>query len=172
MNTHFDELGRGPTLARQVWVAYIKMAISIAKVAKGKFFTQETLRQLRTPLALPTIQHTPITTLTNVCNTSPNPPPIYLAPFLTPGPHSRHASLSKTPYSKPCTNHCSSTPPHHFTLFHIFLRCHNTSRSKSPHQLFPFFYPAVAPLPYDKISAHLHCLHVQKKALPLPPGLA
>jgi hypothetical protein len=60
MNTNFDELGHEPTLARQVWVAFMEMAISIAKVAKGHFCTQETLHQLRTPLALPTIQHTPI----------------------------------------------------------------------------------------------------------------
>jgi hypothetical protein len=33
----FDQLGRGPTLARQVWVANMEIAISIAKVARGKF---------------------------------------------------------------------------------------------------------------------------------------
>jgi hypothetical protein len=44
MNTNFDVLGRGPTLASQVWVAYMEMAISIAKVAKGILCTQETLR--------------------------------------------------------------------------------------------------------------------------------
>ncbi len=171
MNTNSDELGCGPTLAHQVWVSYMEMAISVAKVAKGNFCTQETLRQLRTPLSLPNIQHTPITALTNICHTSPNPPSIYHAPFLSSGAHSRHASLSKTPYSKPCTNHRSSTPPHHSTLFPIFLRQRNTSSSNSPHQLF-HFYPEVAPRPYDKISAHLHRLHVQKKSSPLPPGLA
>ncbi len=101
-------------------------------------------------------------TLTNVCNTSPNPPPIYHVLFLTPGADARHASLSKTPYSKPRTNHRSSTPPHHPTLFPIFLRHHNTLRSKSPHQFFLLFHPAVTPQPYDKLSAHLHCLHAQK----------
>jgi hypothetical protein len=55
MNTYFNELRHRPTLAHQVWVAYMEMAINFAKVAKGNFCTQETLRQLHTPLALPTI---------------------------------------------------------------------------------------------------------------------
>ncbi len=173
MNTNFNKLGCGPTLAHQVWVAYMEMAISIAKVAKGNFCTQETLQKLQTPLTIPTFQHTPIMTLTNVCNTSPNPPPpFHHALFVTPEAHARRTSSSKTPYSKSCTNHRSLTPPHHPTLFPIFLRHHNTSRSKSPHQYIPLFYPAVAPQPYDKISAHLHRLHIWKKALPLPLGLA
>ncbi len=163
MNTSFNKLEGRPTLARQVWVAYMEMAISIAKVAKGNSWTQETLWQLRNPLALSMIQHTPITTITNVLKTSPTPQPIYHAPVVTPGAHACHASSSKTTYSKSQTNHLSLTSPHHPTLFPIFLRHHNTSKSESPHQFFPLFYPAVAPQPYDKISAHLHCLHVHKK---------
>jgi hypothetical protein len=99
MKKNFNNLGRGPTLACQVWVAYMEMAISIAKVAKGNFCTQETLRQLHTPLPLPRIQHIPITTLINVPNTSPNPPPIYRVPVITPRAHACYASSSKTPYS-------------------------------------------------------------------------
>ncbi len=57
LSTNFDELGRGPTLACQVWVANIEMAISVAKVAKGNFCTHETLRQLRIPLAFPPTNH-------------------------------------------------------------------------------------------------------------------
>jgi hypothetical protein len=55
MNTNFNILGCGPTIARQVWVANMEMAISIAKVAKGNFCTQETLQLMFTPLTLPTI---------------------------------------------------------------------------------------------------------------------
>jgi hypothetical protein len=169
-NTNFNKLGHGPTLACQVWVVYMEMAISVAKVAKGNFCTQETLRQLRPPLAIPIIQHTPpITTLTNVHNTSPNPPQIYHEPVITLGAHARHASSSKTPYSKPCTNHRSSTPPHHPTLFPIFLRCHNTSKSKSPHQFFPLFYPAVAPQPYDKLYSPPLPTH-PKESIDAPSG--
>jgi hypothetical protein len=172
MNTDCNELGQGPTLACQVWIAYIEIAICVAKVAKENFCTQKTLWQLRTPLAPPTIHHTPITTLINVCNTSLNLPPIYHVPVITPRAHAYHASSSKTLYSKPCTNHRSSAPPHHPTLFPIFLRHTKTSKSESPHQFFPLLYPAVALQPYDKISAHLHCLHIRKKASPLHLGLA
>jgi hypothetical protein len=145
INTNFNTLGCGPTIACQVWVANMEMAISIAKVANGNFCMQETLRQLRTPLTLPTIQHTPITTSINVCNTSPNPPPIYHVPIVTPRTCTCHMSPTKTLYSKPCTNHRSLTPLHHLALFPIFLRWNNTSKTKSPHQFFPLFYPAVAP---------------------------
>ncbi len=133
---------------------------------------QETLRQLRTPLTLPTIQHTPIKTTINVRNTSPNPPPIYHVPIITPRTCACHAGSTKTLYSKSHTNHHSSTPPHHLTLFPIFLRGNNTSKTKSPHQFFLLFYLAVALRPYDKICAHLYRLHVQKKASLLHPGLA
>jgi hypothetical protein len=167
MNTNFNSLGCRPTIACQVWVANMEMAISVAKVAKGNFCMQETLRQLRTPLTLPLIQHTPITTPINVCNTSLNPPPIYHALIITPRTCACHASSSKTPYSKPCTNHCLLTPPHHPTLFLIFLRRNNTLKTKSPHHFIPLFYQEVAPRPYDKICSHLHRLHIRKKALPL-----
>ncbi len=76
INTNFNTIGCRPTIARQVWVANMEMAISVAMVAKGNFCMQETLRQLRTALTLPTIQHTTITTTDNVCNISPNSPPI------------------------------------------------------------------------------------------------
>ncbi len=130
MNTNFNELRCGPALARQVWVAYMEMAIIIAKIAKSNFCTQETLWQLHTPTLLPTIQHTPITTLINVCNTSPNPLPICHAPVVTTGAHACHTHSSKTPHSKSRTNHRSSAPPQHSTLFPIFLRGHNKSKSK------------------------------------------
>jgi hypothetical protein len=35
--TNFEVLGSGPTLARQVWVANVEMAISVARVAKANF---------------------------------------------------------------------------------------------------------------------------------------
>ncbi len=92
----------------QVWVANMEIAISVAKIAKGNFCMQETLRQLRTPLSLPTIHYPPITTTINVRNTSPNPPQIYYATIVIPRTCACHASSTKTPYSKPCTNHCSS----------------------------------------------------------------
>jgi hypothetical protein len=50
MEVDFAELGSGITIARQVWVANVEMAISVAKVAPDNFCTQESLRLLRTPL--------------------------------------------------------------------------------------------------------------------------
>ncbi len=168
MSTNFDELGHGPTLARQVWVANMEMAISAAKVGKGRFCTHETLQQLRTPLALPPTQPSPPVPLSNVSPCSP--PHHYQTPFTTPGSHARHPWLSKAPYSQPHTTPHQSTPSHYPTLFPIFLRCDNTSRNNSPH-FFQIFYPANAPQQYDKIRAHLHHLHVQKKVTSIPPGL-
>jgi hypothetical protein len=43
MDVDFMKLGSGTTIARQVWVANVEMAISVAKVVHGNFCTQETL---------------------------------------------------------------------------------------------------------------------------------
>jgi hypothetical protein len=168
MSTNFNELGRRPTLACQVWVANMEMAISTAKVAKGRFCTHETLQQLCTPSALPPTQPSPPVTLSNVSIHSP--PHHYQTPFTTPGSHARHPQLSKTPYAQPHTTPHPLTQYHHPTLFPIFLRCHNTSRNNSP-CFFQIFYPANAPQPYDKTRTHLHRLHIQKKVTSIPPGL-
>jgi hypothetical protein len=50
MEVDFIKLGSGTTIARQVWIANVEMAISVAKVARGNFCTQETLLLLRTPV--------------------------------------------------------------------------------------------------------------------------
>ena len=49
MDVDFVELGSGPTIVRQVWVANVEMAISVAKVARGNFCTQDNLRLLHMP---------------------------------------------------------------------------------------------------------------------------
>jgi hypothetical protein len=71
MSTNFDELGHGPTLAHHVWVANMEVAISAAKVAKGRFCIHETFQQLRTPLTLPPTQPSPPVTLSDVSIHSP-----------------------------------------------------------------------------------------------------
>jgi hypothetical protein len=142
MSTNFDDLGRGPTIARQVRVANMEMVISIAKVAKGNFCTQDTLQQLCIPIALPSNQQSPPVPIS--CITTCTPPQQYHLPFITPRSNARHIWLSKTLYSRPHTTHHSSTPSHHPTLFPIFLRCHKTSRRESP-CFFPIFYPTNAP---------------------------
>jgi hypothetical protein len=49
LDVDFVELGSGATIVRQVWVANMEMAISVAKVARGNFCTQENLRLLHMP---------------------------------------------------------------------------------------------------------------------------
>ena len=57
--TNFVELGSGPILAHQVWVANMEMAISGARIAKGNFCTQDTLQQLNIPIIFPSNQTKP-----------------------------------------------------------------------------------------------------------------
>jgi hypothetical protein len=60
--------------------------------------------------------------------------------------------------------HSSAHTHHHsLSLTSPWRKC--TSMSKTPHQFFPLFYPAVALCPYDKITAHLNCLHVCNKTV-------
>jgi len=44
MDVDFVNLGSGPTIVQQVWVANVEMAISVAKVARGNFCTQDNLQ--------------------------------------------------------------------------------------------------------------------------------
>ena len=50
MEVDFAKLGSGTTIARQVWVANVEMAISVARVARDNACTQETLLLLHKPL--------------------------------------------------------------------------------------------------------------------------
>ena len=169
MLTNFEVLGSGPTLARQVWVANMKMAISIARVAKANFCLQDTLCQLNIPSVIPKTQPNP-TVPTTRSNTQS---PLHATHFqpATPGSHRRHNCLSRSTYSRHDTSHRSSTPPHHPTLFPIFLCCKKIPRHKTP-GLYSIFYPTDALRPDDKISAHLHHLHTRKKDVLVSPGLA
>jgi hypothetical protein len=169
MLTNFEELGKGPTLARQVWVANMEMAISVARVAQANFCTQDTLRQLNIPVIIPQIQpHSPVSTTRAITRS-----PLHNThlPPATPGSHRRHNCLNRSLYSCPHTSHQFSTPSRHPTLFPILLRGKNIPQHRTP-RLYSIFYPADALRPYDKISAHLHRLHTQKKGIPVSPGLA
>jgi hypothetical protein len=169
MLTNFEVLGRGPTLARQVWVANMEMAISVARVAKANFCSQDTLRQLNIPSVIPKTQPHP--TVPSTRSNTWSPLHATHLPPATPGSHRRHNRLNRSPYSRHDTSHRSSTPPHHLTLFPIFLRCKKIPRHRTP-RLYSIFYPADALRPDDKISAHLHRLHTRKKDVLVSPGLA
>jgi hypothetical protein len=49
MDVDFVQLGSGPTITCQVWVANVEMAISIARVALGNFCSPEVIKVLHTP---------------------------------------------------------------------------------------------------------------------------
>jgi hypothetical protein len=141
LSTNFEVLGSSPTLARQVWVANMEMAISVARVAKANFCSQDTLRQLNIPSVIPKTQPHPTvpSTRSNIRS------PLYTTqlPPTTPGSHRRHNCLNQLPYSRHDASHRSSTPPRHPTLFPIFLRYKKIPRHRSPN-LHSIFYPADA----------------------------
>ncbi len=84
MKIDFAKLGCGLTIARLVWVANKEMAISIAKVTKGNFCTQESLCLLRIQIALHVIQKCSPTPSANVSPTENSTPFNFLSPLLTP----------------------------------------------------------------------------------------
>jgi hypothetical protein len=123
----FVELGHGPTLACQMWVANTEMAISVFKVARGNFCTQESLCMLQTPLETPTIQSLPpmqndITSPMNISRQIKLHPTLFTASYQ--GPTIR---LIWTPYTNHC-NHLSSPP---FTFPHLPTMQTNTNEQDS-----------------------------------------
>ncbi len=143
----------------------MEMAISMAKVTRGNFCPQESLRLLLTPHTTPATQTLQIQPPTKVCLTIESLPKMHLI-FSTPCSHPRKAQLSATPYAKSCNLHWPSTHTHPRFLPTINLRWRHTPMTKVSQQLFPIFRPSVTPQPYDKIMAHLHHLHNQKKVVP------
>ncbi len=112
MRINFNVLGSGPALARQVWVTNMEMAISVAKVARENFCTQESIRLLSTPHSIPTTIILSSIPTTNA-RTSNNPAITSLHPnFVTPGSQSRKFCLTRSPYSKNQPHHQPSTNNH------------------------------------------------------------
>jgi hypothetical protein len=74
MKIDFAELGHGPTIARQVWVANMEKAISVAKVAKANFCTQESIGLLCTKIVLSVLQKCSLTPPANVSPTNDSSP--------------------------------------------------------------------------------------------------
>ncbi len=158
----FDQLGQGPALACQVWVANMEMAISIAKIAWEKFCTHKSLRLLSTPQTVSITQTLPLLPSMKVCSTDESPPKIHPM-FSTPCFHARKDRLSMTPCTKSHNHHWPSIHRHLLFLPATNLGCKRTPMTKVSWQLFSMFCPSVAPWPYDKIMAHHHRLHIQKK---------
>ena len=166
MNVDFAKLGSGTTIAWQVWVANVEMAISVAKVARENFCTQETLLLLQTPL-LKTSSH-----LRNkeVCFHTPSMhigTPTLLR-FTTPCHSACYSRFSKSPY-------CYSQhhpPPFPLSKQQSLLPVHihqpRDAMNKTLRQVFPMATPTTDLRPYDKIRAHLHRLHNRKKSINQP----
>ena len=164
MDVDFVKLGSGTTIAWQVWVANVELAISVAKVAHDNFFTQETLLLLRTPLLKTSSHlrnkevlfhtpsmHTGTTTLKQPRNT-------------TPCHSARYSHLSKSPY---CYSRIHRPPfplSKQQSLLPVRIRQSRDAINTTLRQVFLTATPTTDLRPYDKICAHLHRLHNRIKA--------
>ncbi len=157
------KLGSGTTIARQVWVANVKIAISITKVVCGNFCTQETLQLLHTPALKPS-SHLPYRQ-TLIC-----PPPKQTGPTtlkqsgaMIQRNSACFACLSKALYYYSCTHR--STPPLSEQTSHLpaLLRQPHNVMNKTQRQAQLTATHNTDLQPYDKMCAHLHRLHTRMK---------
>jgi hypothetical protein len=165
MDVGFIKLGSGTTIAHQVWVANVEMAISLAKVARGNFCTQETLLLLRIPL-LKTSSHLrnkevpPQTPSKHTGTTTLKQPRT-----MTPRHSARSARLPKSPYFFSRTHR--PTPPlsKQTSLLPALIHQPRNAMNKTPWQVVPMSTPTTDLRPYDKVCVHLNRLHTRIKAL-------
>ncbi len=157
------KLGSGTTIACQVWVANVKMAISVTKVVCGNFCMQETLRLLHTP-PLKSSSHLPYR------QTPIFPPPKQTGPTtlkqsgaMIQRNSACFARLSKAPYYYSCTHR--STPPLSEQTSHLPMLIHQPRnvRNKTQWQAQLTATHNTDLQPYDKICGHLHRLHTRMK---------
>jgi hypothetical protein len=142
----------------------MEMAISVFKVARGNFCTQESLCMLQTPLETPDIQPLPpiqndITSPTNILRQIKLHPTLFTASY-----QGHTVQLPWTPYTKHCNHNHSSSCPHRLSLSPTSPRRKRTLMSKTPRQLFPLFYPTVAWLTLT--------VYMFERRPSLPPDLA
>jgi hypothetical protein len=168
MDIDFTKLGSGPMIARQLWVANVEMAISVAEVAQGNFCSQAALRLLHTPLATTLLCH-PFTW--PLPTTLPTPQARYTDPIqhqpkiITPGYAAHCTRLSRSLYFSSHTNRNTTTPTNQMSLYPRLTRQPCTEKNRTQRQVFLTSTPTTKPQPYDKICAHINCLHTQMKAL-------
>ena len=168
MDVDFVTLGSGTTVVREVWVANMEMAISVAKVARGTFCTQETLLLLRTPLLKTSFhlrnkevllrtpsKHTGHTTLLKQPKTTT---PCHQARS------ARSARLSRSPYCYSRAHQPPSILLNQQSLLPALIRQPRVTMNKTLWQVFLTATPTTDLRPYDKICAHLHRLHTRIKA--------
>ena len=163
MEVDFNKLGSGTTIARQVWVANVEMAISVAKIARGNFCTQDSLRILHTPaskssLNLRTKVTPPVTTIAPT-----RTPTIRHSLTVTPRKVACSARLSKSPYASARDNRTSTPSSKQTSLLPVQIR---QTRKKMNRNLRKGPLTTTTPMglrPYNKIVAHLQRLHTRRK---------
>ncbi len=164
MEVDFIKLGSGTTIAHQVWIANVEMAISVAKVAPGNFCTQETLLLLRTPVVKTSshLQHkeVPSQTPSKHTGSSTKTKPRTTSPRHT----ARSAWLSKVPYFFSRNHWLSSPLSKQISLLPALIHQPRNAMKKTLWQVFPIATPTTNLRPYDKICAHLHRFHTRIKA--------
>ncbi len=98
MDVDFVKLGSGTTIALQVWVANLEMAISVAKVARDNFCMQKALLLFRTPLLKTSshLQNNEVHVHTPFMHT--RTPTLKQPRNTTPCHSARYPRLSKSPY--------------------------------------------------------------------------
>ena len=161
----FVTLGSGPTIVRQVWVANMEVAISVAKVARGNFCTQETHLLLCTPLIKTSSHLRNKEALLHTPFKNTGPATLKQPRATTPCHPARSACLSKSPY---CNSRTHRPPSFLLKQLSLLPACIRQPRDaimdKTLRQVFPMATPTTDLRPYDKICAHLHRLHTKIKA--------
>jgi hypothetical protein len=153
----FLQLGSGPTITHQVWVANIEMAISIAKVAWRNFCLQEFIKALCTPQHdKPQYQEQ-----TQICPPSlhATSPTQNMTKRPMPGSLSHIDHLSKLQYHRNQAVNRTNTPAHSLVLYPIFTPPPSIPKDKGPRHTYPAATPSKTLRPYDRIGTHLRRLH-------------
>jgi hypothetical protein len=133
------------------------MAISVAKVAWGNFCLQEVIKALRTPQHdKPQYQEQ-----TQTCPPSPHAtsPTRNMKKRPTPKSLSCIDRLSKLPYHHNRAVNQTYRPAHSLVLYPIFTPPPHIPKNKGPRHTYPAATPSKKLRPYDRIGAHLRCLH-------------
>jgi hypothetical protein len=163
MDVDFMKLGSGTTIECQVWVENVKMAISAAKVVRGKFCMQETLQVLHTPQLKPSSNLSYRQTPNCPPSKQTGPTTLKQSGATIQGNSACSACLSKSPYYNSCTHR--STPPLSEQTSHLtmLIRQPHNVRNITQWQVLLMATPNTDLRLYDKICAHLHRLHTRMK---------
>ena len=159
MEVNFAKLGSRTTIARQVWVANVEMAISVAKVARDNSCTKETLLLLQTPLRKTSSHlwkkevhfHTPSMHI--------GTPTVKQPRISTPCHAACYSRLSKSPYCYSCTHPHPLPLSKQQSILPAPIRQPRGAMFKTLRQVYPTATPNTDLRPYDKIRSHLHRLH-------------